>query len=122
MAKKFETIADFCKEALHNGEGGSGSGESSGGGEPLMIHESISGSKATMDKTWQEIYDAFTAGRAVIDIPSNDTENYPTAGSVVAVTGYRDSGSYSVSFYRAGSLAEYHANSADDYPNYTYTD
>ena len=115
MSKRL-TIEEFIKTLK-----GSGSG-SGGAAEPMMIHESISGSTATMDKTWQEIYDAFTAGRVVINYPGSDTENYPIAGSVVAVTGYPGSGSYSVTFYRTGSLAEYHANSADDYPNYTYTD
>lgn len=39
---------------------------SGGGGNPLIVNVTVEGEKATFDKTWKEIHDAFIAGTAVI--------------------------------------------------------
>lgn len=97
-----ETITADKMNHLENGvaEGGGG------GSSPLVVHRIDSGSKHQLDKTWQEINNAFpnvyvevVEGEALMNLP------------VSAI------GSYGAVYMLALGEVEYEANSPTDYPS-----
>ena len=62
----------WLKDYIGPHSGGSGGG----GTEPLIVTVNYTGSIETLDKTWQEIHDAFVGGRAVIVHPDNSNNYY----------------------------------------------
>lgn len=77
-------------------------GGGSGGGV-LVVHD-VDG---TLDKTWQEIFDAMLSGGAAVQ--TNETKVY----TVITVEGDAVKRAYTVS---CASIGDYEASSASDYP------
>lgn len=88
-----------------NGQGGSG-----GGGLVVHVNEDEATSDHTLDKTWQEIYDALAAGRYVLILIQNESSvaQTPIDNAGIGGAGY---------CVYAGDLT-FKANSADGYPSY----
>ena len=80
-------------------------GGGSGGGV-VVVHETVSGTIHTLDKTWQEIHDAFLLGHVVI----------ATDDRVMAVTAAVE-GLISI-VASAADVYEYVAESENGYPSY----
>ena len=59
---------------------------SGGGGGVLNISETVADNVATLDKTWQEIYDAFSTGMAVNLVDENEGEGVVYVYRVVSVS------------------------------------
>lgn len=105
MSETGKTIALI--EALK----GSGGGGSSGGGV-LVIHETVSGSTHTLDKTWQEIHDFDGISVVITDDNTDRRFNIVSGTSHEALPGITIYGLYS-------GEQEYSTNSASGYPSYT---
>ena len=86
--------------------------ENSGGGTPLIVTVT----NGTLDKTWQEIYDALSAPSVVI-VPSVSADEV-NQGVVASVYHDTEEDEYSVVVGTIGSSAReyYIATSADGYP------
>lgn len=79
-----------------------------GGGGALFVNDV----EGTLDKTWQEIFDAMSETIVAILKNDGDTEKY----SFMVVDAYADEGEYGVIAKTAASDATYIATSADGYP------
>lgn len=94
---------------------GGGGGGSSGGGV-LVVHETVSGTTHTLDKTWQEIHDALAQGIPCVTVYTN--RNNVEQGQIVFVSGIP--GNYYVSVLSAQAttpvVVKLTATSADGYP------
>lgn len=73
-----------------------------GGGGALVLHENESG---TLNKTWQEIYDAMKTGSVVIEV--EDDGIYPLASATI-------DGKY----YVTAPCGEYVSDTTTGYPTY----
>lgn len=93
-------------DAIKAGGGGSG-----GGG--LVVNETVSETRATLDKTFKQIEDGMTSGGVVI---VSAVENSSVSVSVVIRT-YKESGVYEV--YGYGDVV-YGADSEDGYPYFDF--
>lgn len=89
---------------------GSGGGGGGTGGGVLIVHESDS----AFDKTWQEIFDALSAGQIVISLTLAEDE----ATMAVLYAAYKLGSKYCVDMYSysAESSFVYKTLSADGYP------
>lgn len=98
-------LGHWLKDYIGPHSGGSGGGSGGGGAEPLIVHGSHDESTdvTTLDKTWQEIYDAMPNVLLLIDSLSKYL--------IVSVFYSFPSGQYTV-------IADdtYKATSADGYP------
>lgn len=88
------------------------------GGGVLVVNGTIDGNTMTLDKTWQEIYDATLA------IIVGDVNNDGTAIKVEYIMSFANNGTtYSLTSLGVGLLgtttAVYTCNSADGYPSAT---
>lgn len=97
--------------ALIKAFGGSGGGSSGGGVLVVNIDEE----HTTLDKTWQEIYDAVKNGTVVIFLQNmSDGEiQQPYLESIASKGGY---GVY-LHYLESGTSVGFFANSASDYPS-----
>ena len=87
---------------------GGGSGGSGGDSSVVVMHD-VDG---TLDKTWQEIYDAVADAKIVI-LSSGDPDEPIASIDIVLVAGH-GAGEYYI--YFGMGTSSYVANSADDYP------
>lgn len=97
---------------------GSGGGGGQGGNNVLVVNMVISGNTATLDKTWQEIYDApFAVISAVFG------ENNKVFYNIVAVAYEDGPDSYVVTAVQAGYTHEselvFESSTASGYPSAT---
>ena len=111
--KNVETIADGLEEAL--------SGGGSGGGGVLIVTATSDGetNTSTLNKTWQEIYDA---DFAVIHSEFTDVETgeITLQKSPAVSVEYDQNEGYSVGVLVGGvSINSYHTESSSGYPVYT---
>ena len=88
--------------ALIKAFGGSGGG---GGGSSVLA---VTDTEGTLNKTWQEIYNAFNAGTAVIIKSVGDGYDY---GDLILCV-YYEGNEFGVKL----KSADYYADSATDYP------
>lgn len=79
-----------------------------GGGGALIVYVDNTG---TLDKTWQEIYDAFVSG-AVVLILAGQEEN--AMANVVISAGYNE---FSQEYVVGTNGGDFSCVSADDYPS-----
>ena len=100
-AEKLNNIEEGIQEALESGGGGA---------EPLVVHED--GDTYTLDKTWQEIYDAYP-NVAIYTAASDGVSAYTK--SLITEVKY-DHGEYSVKSSHEGD--RYATDDADGYPVY----
>lgn len=70
--------------------------------------------KQTLNKTWQEIFDAMSAG-AIVVVKTSEDENNIAYDQVN--TAFFEQGQYTI---LAGSASEYVASSADEYPKVSF--
>lgn len=96
--------------ALNIGEKISGSSGGGGGGGVLVVHRSMIGTPPalTLDKTWQEIFDAASTG-AVLIVEVDEASVEPKLVAAV----YVDSGVY---YCEDSSELVFSTDSADGYP------
>lgn len=76
----------------------------------------------TIDKTWQEISDAFLAGVycCVISVVVSSDDGMPTSADQARVVGIsRDGGKYSLGVSIGTNSVSYECDSSDGYPSYT---
>lgn len=93
--------------------GGGGGGQ--GGGGVLAVHAKF----GTLDKTWQEIYDALKNGYHVSIVDSTSPEEDPDdymAGQTIILSAAHVEDDYSVNAYRGDFHPIFHATAADGYP------
>jgi hypothetical protein len=90
---------------------GGGGGGSSGGGV-LVVHASDDDTPV-LDKTWQEISDAYTGGTVVICVGG-----YGDLGYLSSVPVYLEDVGYSVAFFGNQFFEQYIASSASGYPSF----
>ena len=95
----------------------------SGGGEPLFVTGVTEGTLVTMDKTWNEIKEAFLAGRTILfGRDETLTESFYNVNTVIGITG-EDDGSYpqyAVQLFESSTYTQYTTHEADGYPSYSY--
>ena len=119
MAGIGETIA------LAKALGGSGGGGSSGGGVFLVtINYDESENADVLDKTWQEIHDAFVIDGKQVVFTFATNPLYPDFHSyytLISVT-HEDSNPYTVARNHNGMAEVYEAYAASDYPAFRYND
>ena len=95
----------FLQAIIDNGGGG--------GGVALIVHQTIDGSTGTLNKTWQEIYDAFLAGSPIyLDAIAEDLGNGNARLYFNNIFYVAKAGTYMVTF----GESDYTANAADGYP------
>ena len=87
-----------------------------GSAEPLTVNRTYDGDTTTLDKTWQEIHDAFPNVRIA---SSDDPDAYDAVSSV-----YKVGSSYCVdilygSVSDAVKYSQFMTSSTDGYPEYT---
>ena len=97
-------IEHYLAQIAEGGGGGGGGGSSSA----LIVNED--NDTYTLDKTWQEIYDAVMSNRVCFIGSSSDAENWGDLYLLVNIQW--SEGSYSVS----NGNATYYADSPNDYP------
>ena len=90
-------------------EGGGG-----GGAEPLIVNTSVVESIVTLDKTWQEVYDAFMNGGNII-IHYEEVLPFTTLESNYAVSAV----THDSNGWRVVADRTYTANAESDYPTST---
>lgn len=93
--------------------------EEGGGSAPLIVNSSYDVERGdVLNKTWQEIYDAFTRGVPVIiqklSVTANERDYKAYIVNYVTELTDGDGGTYSVG---VSNLGTYDASSADDYPS-----
>jgi hypothetical protein len=100
-------------QMLNDSSSGGGSGGGSTGGGVLAVTETASGDTYTLDKTWQEIYDA---GIAFVTFD----EEYPAKGLIsdVRVSPGDPDPKYLVTIFNGLRPVSYYAETANDYPSY----
>ncbi len=82
----------------------------------LVVTATTEDDTTTLNKTWQEIYDAFSGGKPVV-ILRDIGETVPEADAVITVC--EINGSYIVSINPDGIVLSYGAESASGYPAIT---
>ena len=93
--------------------GDSGSGGGSSGGGVLVV--TVDNQTWTLDKTWQEIYDAASTSAVVLVYEQNEAKGQATLATVQA-EGF---GAYYVAYFMDnGQRASYYTTSANGYPTY----
>ena len=107
---------------------GGGGGSSGGGG--LVVHATASDelyrgsapsvvNALTLDKTWQEIYDADAV--SIVWVEEDDYKNYMTCTSLVAQPSLGGGGTvYAVKASVGGDGYVFETNSASGYPSHTF--
>lgn len=75
----------------------------------LVLHPTIDDSDLVLDKTWQEIWDAFSTGVSISIVLPESEGTYAEAVVGVGISG---SGDYNV----YGSSITFNAEAADEYP------
>lgn len=90
----------------------SGGGGSSDGG--LVVHYSSDNNQ--LDKTWQEIYDAFASGKNCVIVEDFNAE-YSYVKAISKVSPHGGSGTYPFELNTAQG-SEYSTDSADGYPEW----
>lgn len=103
VEKSLERIADNYEAS--GGGGGSGA---------LIVHATASGDTYTLTKTWQEIYDAFEAGKPIYLDPLPE-EMSLTYGRIYFHSAVIDKAGYTVIFGGANGTP-FIANNAEGYP------
>lgn len=92
---------------------GEAGGGSSGGGV-LVVHQTVSGTTYTLDKTWKEIRDAMKVGVVVMEVESyNDSNVMETY--VIYDASYKGEGDFEI----LSSYGIYVAEAQNDYPFFT---
>lgn len=91
---------------------GKGGGGGSSGGGVLVVHETVSGDKHTLDKTWQEIHDFDGISVVITDDNTDRRFNIVSGTSQESLPDLTIYGLYS-------GEQEYSTNSASGYPSYT---
>lgn len=85
----------------------------------LFITGITDGTNVTMDKTWNEIKEAFAAGKTLLYAhDAQQTDEYFRLSTVVFV--YGSTSEYGVIVYSGTTLENYQTNSADEQPSYNY--
>lgn len=87
----------------------------------LFITGITDGTNVTMDKTWNEIKEAFAAGKTLLyahDV--QQTDEYFRLSSVVFVCGSTGTNEYSVFVYSGTTVEEYQTTSTDGQPSRNY--
>lgn len=105
------TIEDAGKSIVVNDEGQYELSSAGGGGTALIVNVNTVGSDLVLDRTWQEIHDAFIGGRAVII--HLDVATYNCVTDIMTQT---NPGTGATTYVVSTSLGSYETNSADDYP------
>ena len=102
---------------LNHMEDGIAAGGGSGGGVLVVGMDTTT---FTLDKTWQEIYDAMAAGQIAVIGYAMETGDALISGRYPVVQAIRQSGSYSVATLSLDinevAVATFAASSADGYP------
>ena len=93
---------------------GGGGGGSSGGGV-LVIHETVSGTTHTLDKTWKQIADAVDSGGLPYAVIVNEADGNIMKGVHTVESVAFGSGLYIVGLNNKG----YATNDENGYPSYT---
>ena len=95
---------------------GSGSG---GGTNALIVHETVTGDQNTLDKTWQEIYDAMSVGRECVLLLNerSDTGGYVARCQIYQAYFY-DGNTYGLSVDYLGSSTGYLIDDPSGYPTH----
>lgn len=93
-------------DAIKAGGGGSGGGV-------LVVHETVSGRTHTLDKTWQEIFDA---DEAIIVYVADDYKRFLGVSAVDLYNGVYEVQAYNVSLNGNISVKLYTTDSANGYP------
>ena len=86
-------------------------GSEGGSGGNLVVNVANVSDHNVLDKTWNEIYNAFISNGVIVSFYDGMTFN-----AVVAV--YSESGEYGVITFDGSSQSIFSANSPDDYPSY----
>ena len=103
--------------ALIKAFGGSGGGSSGGG--VLVVHATASDDALTLDKTWQEIYDADAV--SIVWVDEDDAKLHMNCSSVAARPQLGGGGIvYSVIAASGGDVYDFFTSSASGYPSYTF--
>lgn len=104
----------ITEDKLNHIEDGIAEVGSSGGGGGMAIHINTVDSAQVMDKTWQEITDAISAGIIPIVV-----ESYPPGVylSIVIGSGFDESTGYYVNVDVDTSIISYATDSVDGYPS-----
>ena len=91
------------------------SGGGGGGSEPLIVilTSSADFTTVTMDKTWQEIYDAFLSGQPIICRTPFDLS------AVVDIYGDEEEEEFTVTVFRQLGSEVYTASGYDGYPSHS---
>lgn len=94
------------------------SGGGGGGGGGLVINSVTSGSRVTLDKTWEEINAVFSAAKPCVVKwgTAEDSVHYV----VMACEHTSDSASYGVTVWNGFSALSMTTNDADGYPSYSF--
>lgn len=96
-----------------NGQGGSGGGGSGGGGGAMVVHTVYDAGITSLDKTWQEIYDALASGTPCIIVYENAEDEIANQAYLTKAELY-DEGVYNV--YTMDEMTTYKATSPSGYP------
>ena len=89
--------------------------------DTLFITGITDGTNVTMDKTWNEIKEAFAAGKTLLYAHDDQqTDEYFRLSTVVFIYGSAGTNEYSVSVYSGTTLEQYQTTSTDGYPSYNY--
>ena len=103
--------------ALIKAFGGSGGGSSGGG--VLVVHATASDDALTLDKTWQEIYDADAV--SIVWEEEDGFKNYMLCTKVVAQPPIGGGGiTYIVHTSVGDDPYSFHTDSTSGYPSYTF--
>lgn len=106
----------YLKKIAENGGSGGGSGGGGGSSGTMVVHANQTG---TLDKTWQEIFDAMANGTSVYIGGAGETE---VRYSVLVISALNDDGVYYLDIFdfSAGSSSNsaFATDSADGYPVY----
>lgn len=87
----------------------------------LFITGITDGINVTMDKTWNEIKEAFAAGKTLLYAhDAQQTDEYFRLSTVVFVYGSTRTNEYGVIVCSGTTLENYQTNSADEQPSYNY--
>lgn len=120
VQKRTLEAAQYANELLETiAESGGGGGGGSTDGGVLIVHATMEDDVATLDKTWQEIYDA--AGSGVVTITLDDGDDSIAVllfTSASKMSNGEHAGEYSVFAVDAtdGNLIAFYADAKGDYP------
>ncbi len=100
---------------LNKMEQGIADGYSSGGG--LILHVNQSGDTYTLDKTWQEIWDAMESGQSVLVVKSDSESGYGSVYHTYVTNIYFETGEIIDYVVYAGN--NFSAGSPSGYPSFS---